>query len=48
VQRGSQRKFFEKSSQKIWWLEINHLSLHRFSALKNGGMKNGSSKKIRI
>jgi hypothetical protein len=29
--------FFEKSSRNIWWFKINHLSLHRFSALKKSG-----------
>ena len=39
-------KFFKKSHQKIWWFKNNDLSLHRFSALKKGGIENGSSKQL--
>ena len=34
AQRFLDKKFFEKSSLKIWWFKKLVLSLHRFSALK--------------
>jgi hypothetical protein len=33
----------KKSFQKIWMFQKYVLLLHRFSALENGGVENGSS-----
>jgi len=37
--KGSQKKFFEKSFQKIWWFEKFALPLHHFPASKNECLK---------